>query len=383
MELESTIQAIFWSCFGVLTYIYVGYPLVVTVLSRIAGDSTASVPYVTSVSVIIAAYNEEADLGKTIDNKLAQAYPLEDLELLVVSDGSTDGTDAIAASYGDRVRFMRQSPRAGKTAALNLAASQAKGEILVFADANSMYGKSTLSRLVSRFGDPRVGYVTGKLIYVNADGSPIGDGCSAYMRYENAVRVAESKLAGCIGVNGGVDAVRRILYEPMRPDQQPDFVLPLSVAGRGHRVVYEPEATLMEHSLAGAKNEYRMRVRVILRALWALFDMRGLLNPIRHGMLSFQIVSHKILRYTAFVPMAGMIVASAALAKDSRLFSAILGVQVVGYGVALLGLLGMGRSLQWLTRFPSYFLLLNVASAHAVWRFAMRQRQATWSPRTG
>lgn len=383
MGQETLFQLILWSSLGLLAYVYIGYPFVVAMLARLIGRPTSNAPCEPYVSVLIAAHNEEAVIGATVENKLRQQYPEGKLEVIVVSDGSTDKTDAIVGAYGERIRFLRQDPRAGKTAALNLAAAHARGDVLVFADANSMYGEMTVASLVSRFGDPRVGYVTGKLIYVNDDGSPIGDGCLAYIRYENIVRKSESELAGCIGVNGGVDAVRRELYEPMRADQQPDFVLPLSVAGLGYRVVYEPTATLMEYSLKGAKSEYRMRVRVILRALWALFDMRRLLNPFRYGMLSFQIVSHKVLRYTAFVPMMGMLVSSAVLAETSGIYAAILGLQLAAYFVGCIGLCDWAGRVQRLTRFPSYFLLLNVASAHATWRFVRRQKQIVWSPRSG
>jgi len=176
------------------------------------------------------------------------------------------------------VRLIRQEPRAGKTSALNIAVPEARGEILIFSDANSIYEQNVLRELADNFNDPSVGYVTGKMIYTNADGTPSGDGCTAYMKYENRLRSWETSLGSIVGVDGGIDAVRKELYQPMNPDQLPDFVLPLKVVAQGYRVVYEPEAILKESSLATAKDEYKMRVRVALRALWGMWDMHHLLT---------------------------------------------------------------------------------------------------------
>jgi len=173
-----------------------------------------------------------------------------------------------------------------------------------FADANSLYRPDAIAKLVRNFADPQVGYVTGSMRYVSADGSMVGDGCSAYMRYENALRLAETRLGSIVGVDGGVDAIRRNLYQPMRADQLPDFVAPLSVAEQGFRVIYEPDAVLTEETLSVQSQEYRMRVRVALRAFWALWDKRTLLNPFRFGLYAWQLWSHKLLRYLSFVPLA-------------------------------------------------------------------------------
>ena len=135
-------------------------------------------------------------------------------------------------------------------------------------------------------------------------GSLVGDGCTAYMRYENKLRSWESAVGSVVGADGGVDAVRRSLYRPMRFDQLPDFVLPLSVVEQGYRAVYVPEAVLEEETLASEAAEYRMRVRVALRALWALWDKRALLNPVRFPLFSWQLASHKLLRYLSFAPLA-------------------------------------------------------------------------------
>jgi cellulose synthase/poly-beta-1,6-N-acetylglucosamine synthase-like glycosyltransferase len=377
------VQYLFWISTFLVAYVYVGYPVMAWGLARIIGRPTLASPVQLNVTVLIAAYNEASHIEETVRNKLAQQYPEELLEIIVVSDGSTDGTDEIVRDMGSRVRLIRQEPRAGKTAALNLAIQQARGDIVVFSDANSMYSPDAIGRLVSNFADPTVGYVTGKMVYVNTDGSLIGDGCSGYMKYENWLRRQETRLASVIGVDGGIDAVRKSLYRPMRPDQLPDFVLPLSVAEQGYRVVYEADALLQEASLSRQDEEYRMRVRVSLRALWALWDMRRLMNPFRHGLLSFQLVSHKVLRYMSFVPLMVLFASSVVLAPKGGIYLVALVLQLAALTLAVIGWTRRSRHSPTVVAFPYYFSLLNIAVAHAALRFVRGDRQVTWTPRAG
>jgi len=236
---------VFFGSIAALAYIYIGYPFVLFVLSLIRTKEIKKGKHVPFISILIAAYNEKEHIGRTIENKLSLSYPKNRYEIIVVSDGSSDGTDEIIRTYEDEgVTLLRQEPRAGKTSALNLGVSRAKGRIIVFADANSIYSRDALKMITRNFKDPDVGYVTGKMIYENPDGTVNGDGCSAFMKYENALRALETKVGSVVGVNGGIDAVRRSLYRPMRQDQLPDFVLPLRVVEQGYRVVYEPEAIL-------------------------------------------------------------------------------------------------------------------------------------------
>ena len=296
-------EALLVVCLVVLVYVYAGYPLLCWLLSRLRRRPVRSAPGTPPVTIVISAYNEAGCIEATLRNKLALDYPDDLCEIIVVSDGSDDGTDEIvariAAAAPDRVRLLRQEPRAGKTNALNAAASIARGEILVFSDANSLYAPDALRRLVEPFADPAVGYATGRMLYKAPDGSLTGEGCSAYMRYENSLRGLESAMGSVVGVDGGIDAVRASHYAAMREDQQPDFVLPLSVVQRGLRVVFVPQARLYEASLARAGDEFRMRTRVALRAWHALRDMAILLNPLRYGIFSWQLFSHKWLRYLA------------------------------------------------------------------------------------
>ena len=245
-------------------YIYVGYPMILIVLSFFLNKKVKKGDFKPTVSILISAYNEAQSIAKTLENKLALVYPKDKLEIIVISDGSTDETDQIVKRFEPNgVKLMRQEPRAGKTAALNLGVTHATGEIIVFCDANSIYEEKALTHLTKNFNDPGVGYVTGKMIYIRPDDGRTGDGCSAYMKYENFLRLVETRAGSIAGVDGGVDAVRKKLYKPMSPDQLPDFVLPLKIIEQGYRVIYEPDAVLKEPALNASKDEYNTHTHVV------------------------------------------------------------------------------------------------------------------------
>lgn len=376
----------FWISLGLVLYVYLGYPILVALLAAIRDRHVRRAPCEPRVSILISAYNEEASIRQTLENKLRLDYPRDRLEVIVVSDASSDRTDAIVREFVPQgVCLLRQEPRRGKTAALNLAVEKANGEILVFSDANSLYDRDALRNLVANFADPTVGYVTGRTVYTPAgDRTGVTDGCTTYMGYETLLRLAETRVGSLVGVNGGIDAVRRDLYRPMRADQQPDFVLPMAVVARGYRVVYEPAAVLRETALAAARDEYRMRVRVALRALRAIWDMRQLLNPSRYGVYSWQLFSHKLLRYLAFGPLALAYLSSLLLAPQGPLFQGACLVQTALYFGAVLGWIVERRG--WSSRvllLPYYFCLLNLASAHALGAALLGRQQVVWTPRTG
>ena len=381
---------IFWFSFFLLFYIYFGYPLAVKALAAVRSRPiNKSEDHQPKVSILVAAYNEAKDIEATLRNKIALDYPADQMEILVISDESEDGTDQIVERVAEEspvtVRLFRQVPRQGKTSGLNTLSQHAQGEILLFSDANSQWDTSTVSRLVRNFNDPNVGYVTGKMIYVHQDGSLVGDGCSAYMKYENWLRCQETRLGSVVGVDGGIDAMRKALYKPLRPDQLPDFVQPLKVVEQGYRVVYEPEALLKEDALTDGSSEFSMRVRVSLRALWALKDMRHLMNPARDGLFAWQMISHKLLRYAAFVPMVTLALAALYLTPKAGIYT----LAALGYvGFVLLAWQGHkkekeGESLSALYSIPYYFMLLNIASYKACVAFLMGEKKVIWNPRKG
>ena len=302
--MSAAVKFLFFLSVFMVFYVYIGYPLIIKFIGSILRRNVTKGAIEPKVTVIISAHNEEDNIAQTLENKLNQDYPREKLEIIVVSDGSTDKTDEIVRTFGNQgVRLIRQEPRAGKTVAINRAANEANGEILVFSDANSIYSADSLHHIVRNFYDSEVGYVTGKMIYKNENGDPNGDGCTTYMKYENFLRAAETKAGSIVGVDGGIDAVRKNLYRKMSPDQLPDFVLPLRIIEKGYRVVYDPQALLVEPTLSNHGDEYKMRVRVALRSYWALGSMKHMLSLKRFKLFAWQLWSHKVLRYMSFIFM--------------------------------------------------------------------------------
>jgi hypothetical protein len=204
------------------------------------------------------------------------------------------------------------------------------------------------------------------------------------MRYENNLRKAETGIGSIVGVNGGIDAVRKRLYDPMTPDQIPDFVLPLRVVEEGFRVVYEPDAILREDALNETSDEYRMRVRVALRSLYAILDMQHLMNPWKYGIFSWQFFSHKTVRYLAFFPLVIAYACSLALIGQGGVYLAAFSAQTLLYLLALTGWFAAKANKEsGFLYTPLYFCLLNVASADAFVKMLRGKRQVIWNPRKG
>jgi cellulose synthase/poly-beta-1,6-N-acetylglucosamine synthase-like glycosyltransferase len=342
---------------------------------------------VPSITLVTSAYNEAPYIEATIRNKFEQHYPREKIEYIVVSDASDDGTDEIVQKLRekyDSLTFIRQDTRLGKTAALNKAVSEANGEIVLFSDANSLYKEDAIQKLVRNFADPSVGYVTGKMVYISASDSAVSEGCSSYMKYENKLRLWETEFGSIVGVDGGIDAVRKELYEEMDPEDLPDFVLPLQVIEKGYRVVYEPDALLREDALKSRKSEFDMRVRVALRTYHGLLKKINLLNFFKFGGFSLSLFSHKVLRYNAGFFQILILCLNIVLSVHDAFYAVLLGIQGILYLLAFLGLVsekrGASRSILY---FPYYFCLVNSASVVALVKFLSGSRQSTWSPRQG
>lgn len=380
-------EYLFWLSSLVIVYVYVGYPFLLKFLPQLPEikSAAAASDNLPQVTILIPAFNEEKHIVSTIENKLTSNYPAEKLQIIVISDESEDRTDELVReiSIADaRVSLIRQSPRQGKTAGLNLAVPQAKGEIIIFSDANSHYHPDAIRHLVDTFQNPDVGYVTGKMVYVNEDGSLVGDGCSAYMKYENYMRALETKTGSVVGVDGGIDAIRKELYQPMNPDQLPDFVLPLKVVTQGKRVAYCEKALLNEESLSSAQSEFRMRVRVSLRAYWAMWDMKHLFNPFKYGWFGLQITSHKLLRYLAFIPLFLAFVTNGLITGEGLFYKITFIIQILFYTAAAFVSLNDG-SKNKLLGLAHYFCLINIASAMAFIKFVKREKIVMWKPRVG
>lgn len=378
-------QTFLWVSIVLIVYPYVIYPLAILLLGLVRPRKVKRATNVPTITILIPAYNEVDCIGATIQNKLDQGYPVDKLQIIVISDGSTDGTDAVVNSFAERgVTLLRREGREGKAAALNEAVRLARGEIVVFSDANTLFGPDALQRIAENFADPEVGYITGSLGFVTGMDNLSGAGVDAYMRYENLVRRIETSAGSIIGVNGGVDAIRRELYVDTPPHLITDFILPLTVIAGGHRVIFDPLVTAFEVPNTEIASEFRMRVRVALRALQGLTYMRRLFNPLRYPLVSFCMLSHKLLRYLGFVFMVSALLSNMVLALDDGFYQVLLALQLVAYSLALLGLSHqLPGWLKKITVVPSYLVLSNTAFALATFRFLRGDTMAVWRPRAG
>lgn len=379
-------EIFFWFSLFTVVFCYLLYPLTIVLINILRAKRRPVHGITPSVTIVIAAYNEAKVIRENIANKLSLNYPRENLELIVVSDASVDGTDGIVNEFaGQGVKLIRQTKRNGKTAAINRAVSCARGEIICFADANSIWDKNALLYLVRNFADDKVGYVTGKMVYTTSSGNMVGDGCSAYMRYENWLRALETRAGSIVGVDGGIDAVRKRLYEPMKPELIPDFILPLKVVEKGYRVVYEPDALLREESLDNSKDEFKMRKRVTLRALHALMHMKRLLNPLAYGFFSYQLFTHKLLRYFIWMFMATALAANLILIGQGPIYQVFALAQAIFYMFAALGAITENRGIKpnKFIFIPYYFFILNLSCAIAFFKFLKRDNAVIWEPRKG
>lgn len=382
----------------ILFYIYFGYPLLCVVMAKLKALRSSSAvtkkpahaveSSLPMVSILIPAFNEESVIEDTIVNKLHSRYPSDKLEIIVVSDESEDNTDAIVERLSIDstvpIKLIRQTPRQGKTSGLNKAIDQCSGSIIVFSDANSIYDQDAIHQLVEKFDDPTVGYVTGLMMYkTSKDGTSLG--CSAYMRYENFLRKYESLISSVVGVDGGIDAIRRDLFTRLNPDQLPDFVQPLHVVKQGYKVAFAQDAILIEEALDDPGKEYRMRVRVSLRAFWGLWDMKALFNPLRYGFFSVQLISHKLLRYLAFMPQTLLFLSNVFVVQVHSSFMLILIGQSLFYCLAVLGFRRTRqlKALPMLLYIPYYFCLLNYTSLGAFVLFIRGKKIVMWKPREG
>jgi len=379
------IEISFYISVFLAVYPYLGYPAIIWFIGRWRPQAVSRSHVTPSVSILIAAYNESHCIKETIKNKLEQDYPKECLEIIVISDESTDGTDEIVKTFASNgVTLLRQLPRQGKASALNMAARYARGDVLIFSDANSMFRKDAVSRLVENFADPEVGYVTGRLQYVTADPSLAGDGCGAYMKYENGLRLLETMFGSVIGVNGGIDAMRRELYTEIPTSLITDFVLPLHVLKNGKRVVFDGRVESYEVPNSAVEAEFRMRVRVALRALHGLAYMSGLLNPIRYPRTSFSLISHKLLRYMTPVFLFIALFSNVWLALDDGWYQLLLLPHLTLYALGVLGAFyKLPGILGKLSLVPSYFLVTNAAFTLALVRYLRGDVMAVWKPRVG
>ncbi|KAF0170108.1 MAG: Glycosyl transferase family 2 [Limisphaerales bacterium] len=354
-------QLLFWFSFAALAYTFLGYPLLIGALAKAAGmpvkkSSPANPP---AVSVVLVAFNEEERIVPRVANLLAANYPADKLEVLVVTDGSTDGTVAKLRALADpRVRVLAREQRSGKSACLNAAIPQACGEIVVLCDARQRFAPHTIPELVANFSDPDLGAVSGSL-EIDPAATGVGGGVDLYWRLEKFIRASEGRFSSTIGATGAVYALRRELFQPIPDDTLlDDVVIPLQIAvNHGKRITFDPTAPAYDPQTTDPAKEKRRKMRTLAGNFQMLAHHPGWLLPWRTG-LWWQLLSHKYSRIVAPVFMVTMFASNAALA-GAPLYREIFCAHVAFYALALLGLaLPM---LKWKPfSIPAGFVFLNL-----------------------
>lgn len=391
---------VFWTAVGLILYAYLGYPMVLWVIGKLSPEQrplpdppatdVTDPPVADAVesgcwprlSMIIAAYNEGAVLQDKLSNTFALDYPAQQLQIIVVSDGSTDNTDEVALSFEGRpgYLFLRQPANAGKTMAQNAGVRQATGELLVFSDANSMYEPDALKQLVRPLADERVGCVCGELRYRNASQAGAGKGEGAYWRYEQFLKRQESVLGSLVGANGSIYVLRRKYFEELGAAVISDFIMPIRVRLQGHRVIYEPQAIAYEEPGTGFGDEFRRRRRIVARSVYGLWTEPGALNFLRRPLFAFQVLSHKLLRWLVPLFMLLMLATSTWLAAQGMaVYRGLVVAQGLFYLCALVGWM-FPRSAGCIGLFyvPAYFCAINYGALRGLIAALAGQRHSVW-----
>ena len=319
-------------------------------------------------------------IREKVENSLRLEYPPELLEIMVISDGSDDGTDGIVNEYSDRgVVLCRQEPRGGKSLGLTRFVPQARGKVVVFSDANAIYEPDAIRKLVRHLSDPKVGFVVGHQRYFDED-SATSSSESLYWRYETAIKIWEGRIGSVVCGDGAIYAIRSELFEPLREDDINDFLLPLRIVTRGYRGVFDEEAVCYERTAEDFSGEFRRKVRIVNRSLRAVLRVPKALNPFRVGTFGLQLLLHKVLRW--FVPffLLAAFLSSCWLAfQGQQLYQYALSIQLAFYAIAGLYFVPGIRSLKPIY-IAYYFCLVNTAAFVGVFGCLFGRSISVWQP---
>ncbi len=379
----TTLEFFFWGGLGLLSYTYIGYPVLLYLAYRLkhgnnAGEGTGT--EYPRVTMIIAAYNEARVIGRKLDNCLELNYPAEKVDFIVASDGSGDGTNDIVSQKAARFPRIKllALPRGGKAAALNAAMKVVTGDIVVFSDANTMYEPDAVTRLAKHFRGDEIGCVCGRLKYVNPGQVVSGKGESAYWRYETALKRMESSLGYIAGANGAIYAMRRELFEPLPSGTiNDDFMLSMRVVLKGFKSLYEESAVAVEEVAPDVKSEFRRHVRDGAGHYIAVWRLAPLLNPLL-GLRAFIYWSHRIFRWAAPFLLITVLSLNAALFAAEP-YRTLFILQVIFYLLALAGYAasGFGR-IPFFMYVPFYFSNLNLALLLGFLRVVSGKARPAW-----
>jgi cellulose synthase/poly-beta-1,6-N-acetylglucosamine synthase-like glycosyltransferase len=384
--LQTAAAALFWVCVALVIYAYVGYPVVVWALARLFGGRTraaghpepqspADLPF---VSLLIAAYNEEAVIGDRLRNGLAMDYPRDRFEIVVGSDGSSDATCDIVRGFADQgVRLLDYRDRRGKSSVLNSAMAEVRGDVVLLSDANTDIDPAAARNLVRWFADSHVGTVCGKLVLT--DPSTGGNADGLYWKYETFLKKCEGRLGALLGSNGAIYAIRRELYVPIPGNTiVDDFVIPLLAKLRhGRAIVYDCDSVAREETAPDVASEFHRRARIGAGGFQAIGILWRLLDP-RQGWTAFTFLSHKVLRWLCPFFLIGALAANLLL-LGRPFYRLALAAHGAFYLLAVASAYVPGRSpLFKPLRLVTMFTSMNAALLVGFFRWLRGGQKGTW-----
>jgi cellulose synthase/poly-beta-1,6-N-acetylglucosamine synthase-like glycosyltransferase len=377
---------VFWTALGLVVYTYVGYGLILYLLvlakRLIKGrPQPASCTYEPEVTLLVAAYNEKDYAARKVENTRQLDYPADKLKQVWITDGSDDGTPDLLRQYGD-VTVLHEDARNGKIAAMNRGMQLVDTPIVVFSDANTLLGKESIRRIVNLFERPTTGCVSGeKRIRTGEAEAAAGAGEGLYWRYESTLKKWDAELYSVVGAAGELFAVRTELYQHVEPDTLlDDFIVSLRIAKRGYTIQYDPEAYAIETASANVQEELKRKIRIAAGGIQSIVRLAPLLNIFRYGMLSFQYISHRVLRWTlAPLALPVIFISNALLWNQGLLYQVLFLGQVAFYAAALLGWYLEHRKIKLKLLFvPYYFFIMNYAVYCGFGRYLARKQDVRW-----
>jgi hypothetical protein len=368
--------------FGLLScYSYFLYPLMLGILPRrvAAAKNIPTSGHLPALTLIVTVHNEEDRITDKIENCLGLEYPPELLEIIIASDCSTDATDRIVAEYAGRgVRLVRAAERKGKEYAQLCAIREARAELLVFSDVATVIPQDALRILAGKFSDSRVGALSSEDLFVSSDGRVVGEGM--YVKYEMWLRGLESARAGLVGLSGSFFAARKEVCADWDIQSPSDFSTALNCARLGLVAVTAPEVVGIYADVKDPAAEFHRKVRTVIRGITALSRHPEALNPVRLGMFSFQVWSHKVLRWGVPWFLMGFLVVTLLLQDHGLVYRVVLILQVIFYLLAVAGWLSARMRENSVVKMVFFFVQTNLALAQAALSFLAGKRMTTWTP---
>lgn len=379
-----------WISLFIAFYTYAGYGILLYFIIKIK-RSFKGQPVIPAIineqlpecTLVVAAYNEERYMADKIANCLQLIYPQGKLKFVFVTDGSNDGTADIISKY-PQIQLLHRPERAGKIAAVHRAMEYVNTEVVVFTDANTFLNPEAIIRICRHYSDKTVGAVAGEKrvqIDANADASAAGEGF--YWKYESALKKWDSELYSVVGAAGELFSVRRDLYQDVPTDTVlDDFMISMLIAAKGYRIIYEPDAYALETASENVSEELKRKIRIAAGGIQSILRLKPLLFSLKYPMLSFQYVSHRVLRWTVtpfFMILALILNVLIVAEAGSVLYALLLAGQVLFYLSALLGFVLEKRQLRVKVLFiPYYFCVMNYAVLAGILRYFTKKQSSVW-----